>query len=219
MIHWLSGFLMVVAMIILIAAPIVIHIAVQKRRTAWMQQAAEELRFEFFPQGDGETLSMLSPFLLFSRGNRKRVQNLMQGVADQLQVKIFDYSYFSAGKQGSNAPNQTVICFRSPNLDLPNFWLQPRSFLDRFGPLLGQREIVIDGRPKFSKVYLLHGASESAVRQLFHDGALNFYEQNSGLTTEGRGFDLLIYRAEVLVKPERVRSFLEEGFKVLDLFR
>ena len=189
----------------------------QQRRTAWMRQAAEELRFTFLPKGDADTL--FPGFPLFSQGKRKRVLNLMQGVANRLEVRIFDYSYDLAGRKGVDGPRQTVITFRSPDLNLPSFSLRPKTVLDKLGTVLGHRDIAFAHRPIFTKAYLLRGTNESAVRELFDDRVLSFYEEQPGLSTEGSGFELLFYRANILVPPEQIRAFLEEGFRVLDVFR
>jgi hypothetical protein len=189
----------------------------EKRRTAWMRQAAEELRFAFVPKGDADTL--FSGFQLFSQGKRKRVLNLMQGVANRLEVRIFDYSYDVAGRKGVDAPRQTVITFRSPDLNLPSFSLRPKNVLDKIATVLGHQDIAFADRPIFTKTYLLRGTNESAVRELFDDRAASFYEEQPDLSAEGGGFELLFYRANTLVPPEQIRAFLEEGFRVLDLFQ
>jgi carbonic anhydrase len=189
----------------------------QQRRTAWMRQAAEELRFTFLPKGDADTL--FSGFQLFSQGKRKRVLNLMQGVANRLEVRIFDYSYELAGRKGVDAPRQTVITFRSPDLNLPSFSLRPKNVLDKIGTVLGHRDIAFADRQIFTRAYVVRGTNESAVRELFDDRVLSFCEEQPGLSTEGSGFELLVYRANILVPPEQIRAFLEEGFRVLDVFR
>jgi hypothetical protein len=216
MFHLPSYMLILGGMVLAGAALAVTLYLSEKRRTAWMRQAAEELRFNFLPRGDTETL--FCGFQLLSQGKRKQVLNLMQGVANRLEVKIFDYSYDAAGKKGVDAPRQTVINFRSPDLNLPSFSLRPKRALDKIGTLIGHGDIVFENRPIFTRTYLLRGTNESAVRELFNGRVLSFYEEQRDLCTEGAGFELLFYRANHLVPPIQIRAFLEEGFRVLDLF-
>jgi hypothetical protein len=211
--------LFVVSVILCIAGAAIIPLVAAKRRTAWMRQAADELRFTFFPKGDAETLTLLSRFRLFSQGKRKEVLNLMRGVANSLEVRIFDYQYVAAGRDGADAPRQTVIAFRAPELNLPSFALRPKSVFHKIGTIFGYQDIAVANRPIFAKTYLLQGPSEPAIRELFDDQVLSFFEDQPGLSAEGGGFELIFYRAGALVPPEKIRSFLEEGFKVLDLFR
>jgi hypothetical protein len=53
---------------------------------------------------------------------------------------------------------------------------------------------------------------------LFSAPVLEFYEQHPELCTEGSGNTLLFYRFDVTVRPQDMRSFLEEGLKVLSVF-
>src|SRR5262249_10848267 len=144
----------------------------QKLRTEGMRRVAADMGYAFFANGDGKTLEELGRFHLFSRGGDRTIRNLIQGKADKLEIKIFDYQHVLTRNDSDRRRRQTVICFRSPDLALPDFSLRPRGGfhkvtsalgLGEIAALFGYREIVIGDRVWFSKYYLLRGEDEAAV--------------------------------------------------------
>jgi hypothetical protein len=214
----LFPFLIVGGVIALIALFLYIGYLAEKKRTEALKGVAEDLGFEFFPKDPG-LLRELGGFHLFSQGHGKRLTNLMRGEAGGLAVEIFDYRYVTGGGKSSQTWNQTVICFRLNGPDLPDFSLRPENVFHRIGALFGYQDINFEDYPVFSKSYLLRGPDEKAIRELFTDRVLAFYEGRTGLSTEGGGNQLLFYRHNKRVDPQQVRSFLEEGFQVLSVFR
>jgi hypothetical protein len=213
----------------LVVAPFVIHDLRQQRlHTEGVRRVAAEMGYVFFPKGDGKTLQELGRFHLFSRGKDKAIRNLVHGTADSVEIKVFDYQHTFGGEDTYEVPRQTVICFRSEELALPNFSLRPRTTfhkvtsalgLDEIAALFGFQDIVIEGRSWFSNYYLLQGDDEGSIRKLFHDRVLSFFEDHAGLCAEGAGGLLILYRVSQRVDPEHLRLFIEEGFKVLALFQ
>ena len=102
---------------------------------------------------------------------------------------------------------------------MTEFALRPETVWNQLGSWVAHGDINFENHPTFSKGYLLRGDDENAIRELFTDEVLNFYEQDSRLTTEGSGNKLLFYRNGDLVEPEDIKSFLNEGFNVLSLFQ
>jgi hypothetical protein len=209
---------MLTAVALLIAIPDVLYHLKRKGRMEAMRRAAEEMGFTFSPKGDADALRGLSSGYLFSQGVSKKVTSLMRGVADGLEVLVFDYGYSVGGEENLENPTQTVILFRSPELDLPAFCVRPKSVLHRLASLFGYQDIAVDGHPVFSKNYLLRGRDEAGVRRLFNDEVLSYYERGSSLFTEGGGQQFVLYRWAKPLEPENLRFFVQEGFEVLALF-
>jgi hypothetical protein len=132
-------------------------------------------------------------------------------------VTIFDHKYVTGGGKSSHTWNHSVVCFRFEGTELPSFSLRPENIWHKIGSWLGYQDIDFDSHPVFSSNYLLRGGDEDAIRMLFTDPVLEFYEQNPGLSTEGSGNILLFYRHSVRVGPQGIRPFMEEGLKVLSL--
>jgi carbonic anhydrase len=210
---------LVLGVIAIIAVALYINYLKEKKRTEGMQRVAEELGFEFSPKGDGPLLTELSLFNLFTQGHSRRLYNLMRGEANNLEVDIFDYTYVTGSGKSSHTWNQTLACFGMREASLPSFSLRPETFWDKIGTWFGYQNINFDTNPGFSDKYLLRGRDEEAVRGLFGEEVLGFFERQPGLSVEGYGHRLIFYRQSKRVDPENIRGFLEEGFKVLALFR
>ncbi len=192
------------------------HLA-EKKRLEDLQRAADELGFEFLPQGDASLLQSLGNFQLFSQGRSRNLSHLLRGRANDLEVTIFDYRYTVGSGKNSHTLNHTVICFRFTGDPLPQFSLRPENFADKIGGWFGFKDIDFETHPAFSRQYLLRGADEPAIRQLFTSQVLEFYQQKPGLSTEAAGNQLVFYRHAARIKPQEVRSFMAEGFGVLTL--
>jgi hypothetical protein len=196
---------------------IVTNILERKRREA-IRILAEELHFEFFPGGKADLLAAMSPFRLFNVGRSRLMKNLMRGVAGGIELDIFDYRYTTGSGKSQQTFSFTVLSARTEDMDLPQFSLRPESFWNKIGNILGLRDIDFDTNPKFSSLYHLKGADESAIRSVFRPEVLEYFAQHPKLNVEGSG-DTLIYFVGSRLAANKVRDFMAEGFAVLNLFR
>jgi len=212
--------LVVIAVIAVVALVYFQRYARQKRAEA-LQRAGAELGLFSAPESDAAALqSSLSGFHLFSQGHSRRLSGLIQGVARSVPVSIFDYRYFiRSGNNNNRSREQTAVCFELAGASLPAFALRPETVFSRVGAWLGGQDIDFESAPDFSSRYILQGKDEAAVRSLFADRVLAFYAARPGLCTEGGGDRLIFYRADVRVKPEALRAFMDEGLEVLALFQ
>ena len=191
----------------------------EKKRTEELKLLAHELGFEFAPTGDDAILQSLSKFHLFSQGHSHKLANVMRGMSNNLDVAVFDYKYVTGHGKGRRTWNHSVICFRFDGPPLPAFSLRPENIWHKIGSWFGYKDINFESHPAFSKAYLLRGGDENAIRALFTDALLDFYEQKPGLSTEGSGNTLLYYQHAVRLEPQAIRGFMEDGFKALGLYR
>jgi len=213
----------VIIPIIAVILIIIVWVQYEKQRTKEFKQVAEEMGFIFYPKGDDMQLHIgvttrLSDFHLFSQGRSRKIRNMLHGVSEQLEVGIFGYQYTTGGGQSSDTVRQSVIYFRSPELNLPQFALRPENLFHNIGGVFGYQDIDFDSHPQFSKKYLLRGNDEQKVRELFATEVLGFFEGQDGISTEGGGDQLIFYRRRKRIKPEDVRPFMEEGLQVFRLF-
>ncbi len=174
----------------------------------------------------------------------RKITNMLYGDAEQLgltedlEVRIFDYKYTKGVLQHSETLEQTVIYFRSPQLNLPTFTLQPEVVGDKINPLVQTfRDIDFESGQaavQFSGKYRLKGKDERKVRALFTDEVLAFFASKDSVVTQGSGDQLVLFRCEgvlpnkhptwgyVLTKiepdEEAIRIFLEEGLEVFRVF-
>ena len=192
-----------------------------RRRTEGLRRVAEEMGFEYAATASADGLRTRYPgFHLFAQGRRPEVRNLLRGRAGGLDVSLFDYAYVTGGGKSRRTWRQTVLAFEFADADLPGFSLRPEMWFHKVGQWLGYKDIDFDTNPKFSKQYLLRsGEREEDVRALFNDRVLEYFADHPNLCTEGCGGRLVYYRAQKRIGPDEVRPFLEEGFRVLALFR
>jgi hypothetical protein len=183
-----------------------------------MRAVADQLGLPFYPGGD-HLLPALAHFKLFSQGSARHIKNLLHGVTDDVEVGIFDYQYTTGGGQHSQTFFQSVVAFRSPRLNLPDFALRPENVFHRIGQVLGYQDIDFESRPDFSKAFLLRGSDEARIREVFDDEVLEFFEGTTGVCVEGGGDQLIYCRSSKKVEPANTRSFMDDGFKVYLLFR
>ena len=208
-----------------------------EQRSKKFKNLAEQMGMEFSEKGDSALLESLSAFDLFSQSGVK-ITNVLHGDSEQLgygeefEVRVLECVYQS----GQNIINQTVICFRSPQLSLPDFSMRPEHFLHKLGSVLGYQDIDFESHQAaavFSKKYLLRGKDEQKIRALFTDKALTFFAAHPDVgnghlpfwhwsqyevCVEGSGDQLILYRAGIGIKPEDIPAFMKEGLEVFRVF-
>ncbi len=209
----------VVGVLALIGTIVVVALKIEKKRSEALQAAAERMKFTFARKGDPDLLDRLKGLHLFSQGHSKKITNVLVGKACTLDVAVFEYAYTTGGGQHSQRWRQTVILFESDDMDLPEFTLRPENVFHKIGQVFGYKDIDFDSHPEFSKRYLLRGENEEAVRATFGDKARSFYESDLKLSTEAAGQQLIHYRSGKRVSPDQISEFIEQGVRVLTLFR
>ena len=117
---------------------------------------------------------------------------------------------------------QSVICFQSPQLNLPKFQLCPEYFFHKIGSKLGSQDIDFESHPtaaEFSKKYLLRGKDEQTIRALFTDTVLTFFAAHPDkVCVEGSDDQLIWYQPGKIIEPEDIPAFMKEGFEVFRVF-
>jgi len=198
-----------------------------EQRTKEFKRISEQLGMTFSARVKGRAKDRATPPLpLFGEGRSRVVTNMLHGdsellgFAEEFEVRIFAYGF--AQQQQDQHVMQSVICFQSPQLNLPKFQLRPEHFFDKIGSKLGYQDIDIESHPtaaEFSKKYLLRGEGEQKIRALFTDKVLTFFAANPDeVCVEGSGDQLILYRDGKIIEPEDIPAFMKEGFEVFRLF-
>ena len=200
---------------------VVIYIArrAAQKRTAQFERAAQELGLPFFPQGDELLLDRLGRFHLFSQGRGRKLVNMLHGESDDVELAIFDYRYTTGSGKHSQTHRQSVIYFCSATLHLPKFAVRPEGLFHKIGGVFGCQDIDFQSHSRFSKQYLLRGDDETAVRAVFSDELLTFFENQQKISVEGNGDQLVFYRQRSRIAPDQCKRFMEEGYGVFTRFQ
>ena len=193
----------------------------ERRRIHNLRKVAKRLNFKFGLLESERFLKSLETFHLMSVGHPVRLSNLMHGKIEGTDIALFDFThvigYGNKSRKVHQTVHQTVIWLQRRGIRRTEFALCPEGFWSTAGSWLGHGDINFESHPTFSRIYLLRGDDESAIRELFNDDVLEFYENCSGLTTEGSGNKLLFYRAGVRVDPDEIQPFLNDALRLLSL--
>lgn len=211
--------LIVVGSIVLVAGIILLVRHFEKKRTEALQAAAKSMQLDFSRLPEPQLLPSLSAFPLFSHGHSRKAFNVMTGMADEIEITLFDYRYTTGGGKNQHTHHQTVVLLESDILQAPPFSLKPQNVFHNIGKKFGFQDIDFDSHPVFSEKYLLRSGDEVAVREVFTSDILEYYEQRPGLSTEAGGNRLIFFRASKKVKPEDLPQFLKDGFHIYTLFK
>lgn len=189
----------------------------EKERAERIRTIADEMGLQFSADGDSVVSDAIGHLRLFNQGQGRKFSNMISGQADDVEIAMFGYRFTTGGGNQRQTHQQSVICFQSPLLALPDFEIRPESVFHKIGKALGYQDINFDSHPVFSKRFLLRGPEETAIREFFRPDILEFFESRQGVSVEASGDRLIYYRARKRIKPEEVKPFMEEGFQVYAL--
>jgi hypothetical protein len=208
--------LLVVLLVAGVVALVTGIVVLVKRATAKRRAALEALALEAGWSFSGDTVApdaLGAPsFPLFTHGRARKARNVMRLPGSAPAVTVFDYQYTVGSGQHQSTVVQTVAHVGSPRLALPPFVLGPENIFHKAGGLLGYHDIDFDSNPEFSAKYLLRSKqAEANVRDLFTPSIRAFFEQRAPVTVEGDEGGVLVYRSGRRVKPEELRTFVEDA--------
>lgn len=102
--------------------------------------------------------------------------------------------------------------------NIPDFTIAKEHLTDRIAERFGAQDIDFKEYPDFSKRYVLKGADETAIRNLFQESIIRFFEKHEGLYMEVAANKVLIHKNKVL-KSEELEYLLQEGIEFTTLIR
>jgi len=213
----------------------VVAIVAGQRRARAMKAFAESIGLSYMPhaEDDEEFLRPFSRLPLFSLGRERDVWNMMTGKVDNYHVTILDfrYNYNTASSQSiGEVSTQTVVVLDLPQQDMPTFSLRPHRRKDEVGKTifsafipglaeLTPQDIDFPTHPVFSDYYLLHGTrkNEAAVRSLFCDAVIEYFENHKGLCADGAGTLFACYTRGKELSPKDIMPLLDQVVEVSKL--
>jgi hypothetical protein len=188
-----------------------------KNRSIILEKIAIDLGLEFKEREKNDFILSLKKFHLVLDNAIIKIFNCMQGSSKDINYTVFDL--YQNAMVGSTIIFNTIILFKSKQLNLPFFTLRNKSYTNNIKKLVSHKNIDFKNRPIFSEKYYLTGKDASRIKALFKDKLIDFFEIYSDVNTEGFDEYLIYYNPKKLVKPEKMKKFIEEGFKVYELFK
>jgi hypothetical protein len=189
----------------------------ERERTEALRQVAAQLRWNFAEQPPLNMIPNCENFGLFNSGHSKRIRNLMYGEVSGIKAGIFDYIYVTGSGKSSQTHYQTVVYLEPGNLRVPYFSLRPENFMHKLISAFGYQDIDFAQRPEFSQNYLLRGQDEPAIRQVFNDRLLTFYENYGGISTDAGGNQLLLFRSGYQFQSHEFQNYIALALHLLAL--
>jgi len=188
----------------------------KKKRKQQLAQIADDLGFVFDQDAATLTSKGFTHLGLFAQGHSSRFRNAMEGMLEDIQVVLFDYQYTTGAGRNRRTRRQTVAAFHTPSSVIPAFTLRRERFFHKIGQWFGYQDIDFKDYPLFSKKYLLRGPDEHAIRGVFTETVIGFFEQNNPRwIVEADGQWMVVYKQYKRVKPANMQDFLDN---VWDLF-
>jgi hypothetical protein len=189
----------------------------ERERTEALRAAAAQFRWNFAEEAPLNMIAGLENFPLFSSGHSKQIKNMMYGEASGIKSAVFDYTYVTGSGKNRSVHNQSIVYLEPANLRVPYFSLRPENFLHKLITAFGYQDIDFGQRPEFSANYILRGQDEPAIRQVFNDRLLSFYEGYGGTCTDAGGNQLLLFRAGHRFEPHEIQSYIALALNVVGL--
>ncbi|HWN09333.1 MAG TPA: hypothetical protein VNO50_08750 [Pyrinomonadaceae bacterium] len=180
-----------------------------RERTEHLRAVANLLGWQFGHEAPMDWIPGMNNFGLFNSGHSKRINNIMYGHANGVKAALFDYTYTTGSGKHQSTHYQSVAYFEHRDLNLPFFSLRPENFMHKLISALGYQDIDFNNRPTFSSQYLLRGNDEQRIRSTFDDALLAFYEVNPGVSTDGGGNQIFVFREGHHTPPEQIRAFID----------
>jgi len=129
-----------------------------------------------------------------------------------------DYRYTTGSGKNHTTRTQTVVAMESDSLKLPSFTMRPELLFDRVGSALGFQDIDFADHPQFSRVFVLKGKDEVAIREFFETQILDFFADRPGICFECVPGMFIYFRARKRQKVDKMREYLEEGYSAYQAF-
>jgi hypothetical protein len=229
-----------------IAAALIFSSRRARKRRESLQRVAQEIGFDF--KGDDwfkaagwnrqpGPKEMGTALFVYLGGTGSRISNVMIGSAAGLEASLFDFSYKSrmqASGTVGNRDTNTIAAFHQ-NLCLPFFTMHRTDSLDRAVNSIDHQNIEFPSHPEFSRRYVVRGfmpvltkgreeenaRNNGKIQQLFSPALIAYFEQLSSKRNwriEGAGNQLILYSGLGPIRPDYLRSFLEEASSIAKSF-
>ena len=191
----------------------------EARRAKKLMALTSARGFTFRKKATPADQALIAESQLATHGHSRRMWNIVDAAKiEDFAMTLLDYSYTIGYGKSSSVITQTVMRMESPLLRLPNFVMKPESVFAKIGKALGFTDINFPEAPTFSKMYLLRGQDEAAIRQVFNAAIIQYCEQHPKISIEGVGNRLLVYREGRRLKLNNLDSFIDEGKAIVALF-
>jgi hypothetical protein len=213
---WPAG---IVLLIIGFVIPLVgLGIRYSRQRTKAMAELARAMGLDFTANVTLARLRAIAPFRLYARGHSQKAYNALFGLVGDAEVVLAQYQYTTGSGKSQQTWNQTVVILPDAAVDLPDFEIAPRTFLDKLFSFFTQRGVELPDAAEFNGRCLLTGRDEDALRRLFRPELADYFARHGDWFVEATAGQLLVYRKRSL-SPDACPGLVTEALELRDVLQ
>jgi len=176
-------------------------------RRKYVKAVADKLGFTF--HANPPMFDEIRSFPMTGFGRRKKCTNSIEGEADGIKIKLFDYSYWHGSGRNQTIQLQTVAYVKTTHHEFPCFQVRPKSLFDK---LFNGSDVTI--APEFDRHFRVTSYQDSTTRALFGIELIDeLLAHRWCLEVDGDQF--VLYRHGTTVNHTMLESFLRDGLKVM----
>jgi len=175
------------------------------------------LGLEFSAEQDHELLGKLQVLPVFNKGRRRELKNVLKAETEDTSLAIFDYQFTTGSGKNTTTHKFTAASMERPNMQLPHFIVRPEGFIDRIGSAMGFQDIDFEQHPAFSRMFVLQGENETAIRAFFDKRVMDLFVTRRDALVEAGG-SMLTFRKKGRQSPDKMAEFMGEAYDFLNAF-
>lgn len=184
-------------------------------RQVGLQKVADELECCKFNPALAYDSLRLTHFTFFAGKKVKYLENRIIKEIEGATLEFTDLLVTEGARTTENNYKTSVLFISHLHDHFPDFRMEKEGYFDKF---FSGQDINFSGFPAFSKMYLLKGSNEKAIRDFFDEDLLRFFEKNTDFLVETKANKILIHRDLGLTSPYDVENefaFAEELFRII----
>ena len=178
-----------------------------KRQRA-IQKIGSELHWNYTAI-QKEEITELPTFGYFKTRQINKVSNIVSNA----QCSLFDIE-FSEGEMIAKQVIRASMLYIKLDKSIPEFTLDKEGVFEYIYHFAGFKDIDIDEHPDFSKRFYLSGKNQEAIRALFTDELVLFFESNPYYHIESSKDGLLILGKERLAGVKEIKALADFGIRL-----
>ena len=178
-----------------------------KRQRA-IQKIGSELHWNYTAI-QKEEITELPTFGYFKTRQINKVSNIVSNA----QCSLFDIE-FSEGEMIAKQVIRASMLYIKLDKSIPEFTLDKEGVFEYIYHFAGFKDIDIDEHPDFSKRFYLSGKNQEAIRALFTDELVLFFESNPYYHIESSKHGLLILGKERLAGVKEIKALADFGIRL-----
>mgnify|MGYP001824148347 CR=1 FL=1 len=177
------------------------------RRQNNIKELAENYKLKYTSKKLKE-IYFLNSFIYFKTRYVNHIYNRLSYENDA--ISLFDIEFTEGEFIAKEVVRSTMLHIKLQN-EIPEFVLDREGFLDKLYAFAGYKDIPIQNQADFSKRFHLTGDNDMAIKELFNDTLVHFFESNAYYHVESIGTSILIFKRERLASIKEIKSMFDFG--------